>query len=46
MKKLADVKWGLIGSTEEYKELKKFIGVVCRDVTGACCIDEVCIMDI
>ena len=46
MKLLADVNWLLIGSTDEYAELKKWIAHICRDVTNAACIDEICIYDI
>lgn len=41
---LADVDWLLIGSTDEYAELKRDIAIVCRDVVGF--IDEICIHDI
>lgn len=43
---LVDVTWYLIGSTDEYKDLKRDIARVCRDVTIASCIDEICISDI
>lgn len=44
--KLHEVSWSLIGSTNEFKDLKRDIGHVCQDVTNAACIDEICIMDI
>lgn len=43
---LSKVSWSVIGSTEEYSELKSDIAHVCRDVTCAGCIDEHCIADI
>jgi hypothetical protein len=46
LKMLADVKWLKIGSTDEYAELKVWIAHICRDVTEASCIDEICINDI
>ena len=46
LKPLADVNWLLIGSTNEYADLKKWIAHICRDVTHAACIDELCINDI
>ena len=46
LKFLRDASWFLIGSTNEYAELKKWIAHICRDVTKAGCIDEICISDI
>lgn len=46
MKKLADVEWLKIGSNKEYDEVKHWIAHICRDVTHAGCIDELCINDI
>ena len=46
MKLLADVNWLHLGTTNEYKSLKKFIADICNDVTKAACIDEICINDI
>jgi hypothetical protein len=47
MKKyLADEDWLWIGHTEEHYHLKCDIADVCRDVTEAGCIDEICINDI
>jgi hypothetical protein len=43
---LGDVKWLVIGSTKEFTALKEDIANVCRDVTKAGCIDEICIHDI
>jgi len=43
---LADVRWTLIGATDEYAELKRRIAQICQDVTEACVIDELCIHDI
>jgi hypothetical protein len=43
---LHEVSWSLIGSTEEYRDLKKDIAYVCHDVIDAACIPEICIMDI
>lgn len=43
---LGDVPWLVIGSTNEYAELKRDIAHTCRDVTRGCCIDEICIHDI
>lgn len=43
---LAEVRWLLIGSTAEYADLKRDLAHVCRDVTRAACIDEICIHDI
>lgn len=45
-KYLADVKWLVLGSTDEYDRLKERVAHVCRDVTRASCIDELCINDI
>ena len=44
--KLADIPWLVIGKTNRYSKLKEDIGIVCRDVTEASCIDEICINDI
>lgn len=47
MKKyLADEDWFWIGHTDEYNDLKHQLANVCRDVTEAGCIDEICINDI
>jgi len=46
VKKLADINWLLIGSTNEYADLKSWIARICYDVAGAGCIDEICINDI
>jgi hypothetical protein len=46
MKHLADIEWLHIGTTDEYEGLKHDIATVCRDVTHASCIDEICINDI
>jgi hypothetical protein len=46
LKMLADVEWLKIGSTDEYAEVKAWIAHICRDVTEASCIDEICIHDI
>lgn len=43
---LADVEWLHLGSTNEYKDVKKFIADICYDVARAACIDEICINDI
>jgi hypothetical protein len=43
---LADINWLWLGHTDEYSELKKRIAHICRDVTNAGCIDEICINDI
>lgn len=43
---LSKVSWLKLGSTEEHSELKKDIANVCRDVTEACQINEICINDI
>lgn len=43
---LADVEWLHLGSTHEYKDVKKFIADICYDVARAACIDEICINDI
>ena len=43
---LADINWLHLGKTNEYATLKKDIANVCRDVTRAGCIDEICINDI
>lgn len=45
-KPLACINWLHLGTTENYAELKKDIANVCRDVTEAGCIDEICINDI
>ncbi len=38
--------WSVLGSTEEYHNLKEDISIVCHDVTDAACIRELCMMDI
>jgi hypothetical protein len=43
---LVDINWLHIGMTNEYATLKKDISHVCRDVTKASCIDEICLNDI
>lgn len=43
---LADVDWFVIGNTRKYDAVKKWIAHICRDVTNASCIDEICIADI
>lgn len=43
---LGEVPWLWQGHTEEYTDLKKQIAHICRDVTKAGCIDEVCINDV
>lgn len=40
------VNWLHLGTTDHYAGLKKDIAHVCRDVTHAACIDEICINDI
>lgn len=46
IKDLLDIEWMRIGKTNRYSSLKKDIAHVCRDVTQAACIDEICIHDI
>lgn len=46
MKNLLDINWLHMGRTDEYSELKTFVAHVCRDVTKAAQIDEICINDI
>lgn len=46
MECLHEVNWLHLGVTDEYANIKKAIAHVCRDVTGAACIDEICINDI
>lgn len=46
MKTLNEINWLHLGHTEDYSSLKKDIAHVCRDVTRAGCIDEICINDI
>lgn len=43
---LHDVAWTHLGSTNQFDDLKKAVAHVCRDVTKAACIDELCINDI
>lgn len=43
---LINVNWLLLGSTDKYSLLKRRIAHICRDVTEAGCIDEICIHDI
>ena len=43
---LNQLTWSVIGSTQEYHNLKEDISLVCRDVTEAACIREICLMDI
>ena len=43
---LNQLTWSAIGSTEEFYKLKEDISIVCRDVTDAACIRELCLMDI
>ena len=45
-KYLADIEWGWLGHTKEYKGLKSDISDVCYDVADACLIPEICICDI
>lgn len=46
MKNLLDINWLHLGQTDEHGELKAFVAHVCRDVTKAACIDEICINDV
>jgi len=46
VKYLADVEWLWLGNTKDYKEVKDFVALVCRDVTNASCINEICINDV
>jgi hypothetical protein len=46
MDKLTDINWLHIGQTDEYAGLKTAVAHVCRDVTNAGSIDEVCLSDI
>lgn len=46
LKGLADINWLWLGRTDQYDALKKRIAHICRDVTKAACIDEICINDI
>ena len=43
---LADVDWLWLGNTNNHKEVKDFVALVCRDVTDASCINELCINDV
>lgn len=43
---IASRSWLHIGSLKKYGKLKSAIAHVCRDVTNAGCIDEICINDI
>lgn len=45
-KALHEVEWMQLGSTDKFAALKKDIAHVCRDVTNAACIDEICVSDI
>ena len=46
IRSLADESWFVIGSTDQFSDLKKDIAHVCHDVTNGCCINEICISDI
>lgn len=43
---LADVDWLWLGKTKQFDGVKDWVAHVCRDVTQASCINEICINDV